>query len=453
MSKDNVKTYSIGEDKHSGLELELQFMPRFFLDSCGNPMQPHTHEFYQIIWFRRGHGTHMVDFIDYPVTDNTIFFIAPGQIHAFDHNTDYNGVVVHFNASFMADEDSSESVFIKYNVFNAYDSLPFCKITADEELRLLNIVREMNREYSLTGAFAHKDYMQYLLRLFLIRVQRSGERKEMPKLYVTSVANRTFVHFRQLLEQNYCSIHTVQEYADRLNVSARTLTKYVQQSAHRSPLQIINDRIVLEAKRQLQNSTMSVKEIGYQLGFEDPSYFVKFFKRMTGNMPTELRKKIYASQGSKANLSQSNTNLRASKTNPLKSNTNEENNSKNKTYMKQRIAIPTADGALFPHFGKAPQVTVFDIEDNKIVDKQVFTSPEHAHGAMPRFLQGLDVTHVICGGLGAGAVKLLNEMDIKIHGGAPAIAVDDVLKKYLDGTIVYGDSSCHHDACDGHHHE
>ena len=121
--------------------------------------------------------------------------------------------------------------------------------------------------------------------------------------------------------------------------------------------------------------------------------------------------------------------------------------------MKQRIAIPTADGALFPHFGKAPQVTVFDIEDNKVVDKQVFTSPEHAHGAMPRFLQGLGVTDVICGGLGAGAVKLLNEMDIQIHGGAPAIAVDDVLKKYLDGTIVYGDNSCHHDACDGHHHE
>ena len=439
MNKDNLKTYTISEDGHSGLELELQFMPRFFLDSCGNPMQPHAHEFYQIIWFRRGHGMHMVDYVDYPVTDNTIFFVAPGQIHAFDHNTDYCGVVIHFNASFMADEESSESVFIKYNVFNAYDSLPFCKITADEEQRLLNIVNEMNREYSLTGAFAHKDYMQYLLRLFLIRVQRSGERKEMPKLYVTSVANRTFVRFRQLLEQNYCSVHTVQEYAERLNVSARTLTKYVQQSAHRSPLQIINDRIVLEAKRQLQNSTMSVKEIGYRLGFDDPSYFVKFFKRMTGKMPTVLRKEICLPTDSTTDSPDGIP--------------KEKDNSKNKVYMKQRIAIPTADGVLYPHFGKAPQVTVFDIEDNKIIDKQVLTSPEHAHGAMPRFLQGLDVTDVLCGGLGAGAVKLLNEMNINIHGGAPAIAVDDVLKKYLDGTIVYGDSSCHHDACDGHHHE
>lgn len=425
MSKDKVKTYAIGEDRHSGLELELQFMPRFFIDNHGNPMLPHTHGFYQIIWFRRGHGTHMVDFVDYPVNDNTIFFIAPGQIHAFDHNTDYQGVVIHFNASFMVDEESSESMFLKYNVFNAYDSLPCCNITADEEQRLLGIVNEMNREYALTGAFAHKDYMRCLLRLFLIRVQRGGERKEVPKLYVTSVANRTFVRFRQLLENNFRTIHTVQEYASLLNVSARSLTNYVRQSAHRSPLQIINDRIVLEAKRQLQNSTMSIKEIGYQLGFDDPSYFVKFFKRQTGYIPSEARAHSMATA---ANTTHINNNMKD---------------------MKQRIAIPTSDGKLFPHFGKAPQVTVFDIDDGKVVDKQVLTAPEHAHGAMPRFLQGLGVTDVVCGGLGTGAVTLLNQMDIAIHGGAPAINVDELIEKYISGSIVYGDSSCHHDSCGG----
>lgn len=425
-SMDKVKTYAIGEDRHSGLELELHFMPHFFHDICGNPMQPHAHDFYQIIWFRRGHGMHMVDFVDYPVSDNTIFFVAPGQIHCFDRNTDYQGVVIHFNASFLVDEESSESVFIKYNVFNAYDSLPYCKITADEERRLLGIVGEMNREYALTGAFAHKDYMQYLLRLFLIRVQRGGERKERPKLYVTSVANCTFVRFRQLLEKNFRTLHTVQEYAGLLNVSPRSLATYVRQSAHRSPLQIINDRIVLEAKRQLQNSTLSVKEISYQLGFDDPSYFVKFFKRLTGHMPSEMRAHAAAPT---------------------------EHSTRQIEDMKQKIAIPTADGVLYPHFGKAPQVTLFDIADNQVVGKQVLTSPEHAHGAMPRFLQSLGVTDVVCGGLGAGAVKMLGEMDIAVHGGAPVIGTDELIGKYLDGSIAYGDSSCHHDACDGHHDE
>ncbi len=291
MKGENVDTYRIEENRHSGLEFELHFMPKFFHENGCGSMPPHVHEFYQIIWFRRGRGTHRVDFIDHPVTDNTIFFIAPGQIHAFDGNENFEGVIILFNASFLVDEESSESIFLKYNVFNAYDSLPYYKVSEEEAERLMLLVGEMNREYSLTGAFAHKDYMQYLVRLFLIRVQRCGERKAIPTLYISSVANRTFVHFRQLLEQNFCSVHTVQQYADMLNISSRTLTKYVGQSTYRTPLQIINDRIILEAKRQLQHTSVSVKEIGYMLGFDDPSYFVKFFKRMTGMMPAAFRKK------------------------------------------------------------------------------------------------------------------------------------------------------------------
>ena len=430
MKKEDVRTYTIAENTHSGLELELQFMPRFFANNRPGPMMPHAHEFYQIIWFRRGHGVHHVDFTDYPVTDNTIFFIAPGQVHAFDGPNDYEGVIIHFNASFMADEESSESVFLKYDVFNAYDSLPYCKITNEEADRLMLLVNEMNREYSLSGAFAHKDYMQYLVRLFLIRVQRSGERREVPKLYVSSIANRTFVRFRQLLEQNFHSVHTVQEYADMLNISARTLTKYVSQSAHRSPLQIINERIVLEAKRQIQHSTLSIKEVAYQLGFEDPSYFVKFFKRLTGKMPKDFRTEKNASIIIHRNRLINNKNMN----------------------MKQKIAIPTAEGKLFPHFGKAPQVTVFEVEDKKIINKEVLQAPEHAHGAMPNFLNGLGVTDVVCGGLGAGAVNLLNQMNIAIHGGAPAKDVDAVMNAFLNETLRYGDATCHHDACDGHHH-
>lgn len=121
--------------------------------------------------------------------------------------------------------------------------------------------------------------------------------------------------------------------------------------------------------------------------------------------------------------------------------------------MKKKIAIPTAEGKLFPHFGKAPQVTVFDVEGNQVVNKEVLTSPEHTHGAMPHFLQGLGVTDVLCGGLGAGAVKLLQEIGIAVHDGAPSLDVDDVLSMFLNGTIVYGDGTCHHDACDGHHHQ
>lgn len=177
IKKENVASYSIEENSHSGLELELHFMPRFFHENGCGTMAPHIHEFYQIIWFRHGQGTHRIDFVDYPVTDNTIFFVAPGQIHAFDGMENYEGVIILFNANFLANEESSENIFLKYNVFNAYDSLPYYKVSNEE------------------------------------------------------------------------------------------------------------------AERLLQHTSLNIKEIGYNLGFEDPSYFVKFFKRLAGSMPSEFRKR------------------------------------------------------------------------------------------------------------------------------------------------------------------
>ena len=83
--------------------------------------------------------------------------------------------------------------------------------------------------------------------------------------------------------------------------------------------------------------------------------------------------------------------------------------------MIQRIAIPTNEGILWQHFGKAPQVTIFDVKDGKIVDSKVLQAPEHEHGAMPRFLAEQGCTDVLCGGLGQGAVNMLNQLGIRIH--------------------------------------
>lgn len=120
--------------------------------------------------------------------------------------------------------------------------------------------------------------------------------------------------------------------------------------------------------------------------------------------------------------------------------------------MNQRIAIPTNEGKLWQHFGKAPQVTIFNVEDGRIIDQQMLQAPEHEHGAMPRFLAEQGCTDVLCGGLGQGAVNLLNQLGIRIHAGAPELPVEQVLAMFLNGTIVYGDPSCHHH-CEGHRHE
>jgi len=117
-----------------------------------------------------------------------------------------------------------------------------------------------------------------------------------------------------------------------------------------------------------------------------------------------------------------------------------------------KIAIPTQDGKLCPHFGTAPEVTMYAVEDGVVKSTAVLPSPAHEHGAMPRFLASQGCTEVVCGGLGAGAVNLLNQLGIEVHSGAPVLPVNEVLQLYLDGSIVYGDGTCHHDGCGSHHH-
>ncbi len=121
--------------------------------------------------------------------------------------------------------------------------------------------------------------------------------------------------------------------------------------------------------------------------------------------------------------------------------------------MNQKIAIPTCEGKLWAHFGKAPEVTIVTVEDSKVKESVTLQAPEHEHGAMPRFIAAHGCTDVLCGGLGPGAVNMLNQMGIQVHAGAPELPIDELLRLYLGGEIVYGDGSCHHDGCGGHHHD
>lgn len=276
-------------DSVSQMQFEMTELSRLFAENGSHPYEAHIHSFYQIIWFRKGTGMHYVDFKEYPVADNTMFFISPGQIHYFETGRQVEGVVIHFNESFLSDEGSSENVFLKYNVFNAFDASPYYLIRRENAGKLALLVNEMEEETRNEGLFAHSDLLKYLIKMLLIYVQRTGERGHGLPLCINNAANRTFVRFRQSLEHHYRSMHTVKEYAAHLNVSTKTLTNCVYESSHSTPLALINDRIVLEAKRQLLHSSLKVKEIAFQLGFEDPSYFIKFFKRYVGCLPAEFR--------------------------------------------------------------------------------------------------------------------------------------------------------------------
>lgn len=278
-----------------GNGFRIEHMPDFFGTNEVDDCSPHVHSFYEILWFQDGYGHHTVDFMDYEVKPGTIFFLSPGQVHNFDticqqaNDKGYRGVAIKMCTDFMRDEECANNLFLKYNVFHTYDTTPFYYIDEQTAVELQSLVEAMEDEAQRYGEFGNIDMLKSLLRIFLVKIHRYGTQEAPMHLDSLRPSHQLFIQFRKLVDQEYARLHTVQEYADRLHVAVRTLNKSVNECSQKSPLAFINDRIILEAKRLVRYSNMMIKEIAFELGYDDPSYFVKLFKRQTGYLPSDFR--------------------------------------------------------------------------------------------------------------------------------------------------------------------
>ncbi len=287
-NKTDVRQYHLHKDQPEKLQFEIYFLNDYLKRNKGHADKPHVHSFYQIIWFSGEKGKHFVDFNEYAVVENSLFFIPKGQLHYFDQNP-HEGYIIHFNEEFLDDDKNDVNVFLKHTIFNSFESEPFFMIALDHTNDFIGLLSQMQHEMDVPGQFAHKDYLKHLLNLFLILVQRLGKCNDCKNLSMNNHHHVVYVRFRQLLETHYEKIHTVAGYAGLLNISAKTLTNYTKEISHQTPLDIINERLTLEAKRLLSHSGLNINEIGFRLGFDDSSYFVKFFKRHTKKSPGEFR--------------------------------------------------------------------------------------------------------------------------------------------------------------------
>jgi len=285
--------YDMVCESPSGIGLEVSHMPDFFTDKPAvETSHMHVHGFYEIVWFEEGEGVHYVDFNEYPVTPGTVFFISPGQIHSFDQRHDQKGVVLKICSDMINDGSCNDCVYLRYNVFNAFDQHPYTKVSVKDVPIISHLIKAIEDELNETDSIGHKEYLQSLIKLFLIRVQRNGINNECTMLNPVRTSHKGFLSFRQLLEENYQRLHTVKDYALLLNVTTKTLNQYVNECSSYTPLELINNRITLEAKRLLKYSNMTIKEIAFRLGFDDPSYFVKFFKRQAKSSPADYREMV-----------------------------------------------------------------------------------------------------------------------------------------------------------------
>lgn len=249
----------------------------------------HRHSYYEILLFDQAGGSNMIDFEEYAVQAQSIHFISPGQVHALNRNPHTDGYVVTFTKDFMALNGGSLVILNDFPAFNKTASAVLQASPADFA-GIFGLVQFMEQEVKQARHYKEALLAAYIQAL-LIRCKA---------LVIDTVdyrrndesAQQLIQRFNQLLEQHFTSFHKVNEYAERLGLTPNHLSDSLKKISGKTAGELIHQRIVLEAKRLLLHSSLATKEIAYQLGFNDPSYFSRFFKTNAGASPESFRREV-----------------------------------------------------------------------------------------------------------------------------------------------------------------
>jgi AraC family transcriptional regulator, transcriptional activator of pobA len=290
-----ISEYHLNQHQPKKLQFAVHNLQQYLEAHTAKASKPHIHSYYQIIWFKSGTGKHFVDFKEYDIVENAIFFIAKNQVHYFDQHINYEGVLVHFNEQFLVQNDTEVDFLVKCSLFNNPYQQPSCCIGKAVVQVLDEYIQQIKTELQNEEDFGKEELLRTYLKAFLIQVQRRKNEFEMSEgkfPFTVDEKRAQMIRFVNLVDEHYNKGLTVSEYAGKMNMSARTLSDLVRHVINKSPSGMIQERIVVEAQRLLLHSNLNVNQIGYRLGFDDPSYFVKFFKKHTGISPSEFRKSI-----------------------------------------------------------------------------------------------------------------------------------------------------------------
>jgi AraC-like DNA-binding protein len=237
---------------------------------------PHRHGFFHFIYLTRGGGWHEIDFQRFEVRPQQLYFVKPGEVHSWQLNAHTRGFVLEFT------RESLPKTAVSDALFRALESLPSSHSGMGHLLPLLELMNRENSERKAQYKLCLEHYLSGFL-LLCTRLQNARE-KALPRSGVIE-------SFQKLLETNYMKEHGVDFYANSLATSAKSLSSLTKRLTGKSAGALIQERCLAEAKRLLAYSGKSVADIGYELGFEDPNYFARFFRKHEGMAPGQFRKR------------------------------------------------------------------------------------------------------------------------------------------------------------------
>ncbi|UYW02414.1 AraC family transcriptional regulator [Flavobacterium agricola] len=242
--------------------------------------KPHKHDFFIIVLFEQAQGKHKIDFIEYEIASKQVHVLFPGQVHEWHIEEDSKGYQLMIDQVFF----ERFSPYLRFSVTN-YINNPSIALS-DSSFELLKYEFE-----SIKNEIETKNPLQDVIyaRASVIAAVVSKEAENLFKDAKIFQANPRLAKFNSLIDKHFKEEKFVAFYAEKLHISANYLNILCKKHLKISATQLIQKRVVLEAKRLLQSTDLTIKEIAFELGFVDHAYFSNFFKSQTKITPTQFR--------------------------------------------------------------------------------------------------------------------------------------------------------------------
>ena len=250
-----------------------------------DPSKPHRVEFHELIYINEGQGKHFVDFNEYDIKEGSFVFVQKHQVQAFDFKRQPNGLIILFTDEFLADIRTSIRIpaLMPNNLTSLYAPV------IDIKKQLKKSCESLLSELVLEQEACPKEglLMQLLFSTLLIKTTR--EMPDATSNNLSEVRLRKFHHFLQLIKDRNNPSREASDYAALMNMTYKSLNEICKLASKQTAKQMIDAEIILEAKRKLAVEDIQVQVLAYDLGFDEVTNFVKYFKKHTLLTPSQFK--------------------------------------------------------------------------------------------------------------------------------------------------------------------
>jgi AraC-like DNA-binding protein len=289
----NQSSFTLVNPQNGNLGFKL-----FLFDDHSTFDHIQRHNYFSLLWVMEGSGELKADFSEYPFGKNSLLAFAPYQPFMISKATNIKGAAIHFHSDFFCILKHHKEVSCNGILFNNIYNPPITLIDAGSEATLRMVLEQIKTEMQ-NPALAQYELLISYLKIFLITASRLKMQQQPETKKETENNKEPFIlqNLKDAIEAHFRTRHSPSSYADLLNISPKALAKITKAHFNKTLTDLISERIIIEAKRELYLTNKPIKEIAGELGYEDEHYFSRFFKTNADVSPQLYRETVGFAKG------------------------------------------------------------------------------------------------------------------------------------------------------------